>query len=356
MLMPMRTRVPLRARLGRTGGRADRPPFPFLVGSGRSGTTLTRAMLDSHPELAVPPETYFITELAANADRYQGGGGFDVDAFLDEILENQWFRRWELDPEAVRSALRDEPPADYADAIRGVFRQFAAAAGKSRYGDKTPVYVYELAQLGELFPEARFIHLVRDGRDVAASFMDQAGMRPNGVAEAALLWRERVSAGRSAGAVLGSSRYVEIRYEDLVDDPEATLRRICDFIDLEYRPEMLSYPQRAAELVARDGGPEQHRGVFMEPTAGLRDWRTELSADEIEAFELVAGDLLSDLEYERHADTSWSRHHPSVGVLVAEVERLRREVVGVERELRGRIRALRRQLRKGSRARGRRRA
>jgi Sulfotransferase family len=323
-------------------------PFPFLVGSGRSGTTLTRAMLDSHPDVAVPPETYFITELLPNVPRYEEGGGFALAAFLDDILENQWFRRWELDPDSVREALRSNRPSDYPEAIRAIFRQYASAHGKSRYGDKTPVYVYDMGVVGELFPEARFAHVIRDGRDVAASFLDQQEMRPNGVAEAALLWKERVSAGRSAGAALGPERYIEIRYEDLVRDPESTLRRLCAFIELDYRPAMLSYPERAGELVARDGGPQQHRGIFLEPRTGLRDWRTELSSAEIEAFEVIAGELLAELGYERHSDTDWTGDHPSVGVLVSEVERLRGEVVTVERDLRTRIRALRRKLRRAS--------
>lgn len=329
-------------------GGADRPPFPFLIGSGRSGSTLVRAMLDSHPEVAVPPETYFVTELLPNAAEWDAPGGFAADKFLDEVLVHQFFVRWGLPAESVREAFAAQPPAGYADAIRLLYGLYADAHGKRRYADKTPVYIYDVLDLAALFPEARFVHLIRDGRDVAASFLDQEDMRPNGIAEAALLWRERVSAGRSAGATLGAGRYAEVRYEDLVRDPEAVLRRVAEFIGIDYHPAMLTYPERARDLVAADGGAQRHRGVFTEPQAGFRDWRTELSAAEVEVFEVVAGDLLEELGYPRGADTRWAGDREVVGLLVGEVERLRQEVVTTEQTLRRRIRMLRRRLRRAS--------
>lgn len=326
-------------------GAEHEPPFPFIVGSGRSGTTLMRAMLDSHPEVAVPPETYFITELLPRVSRYEQDTSFATRVFLRDILGNQWFRRWELPADGVRQTLLTEPPTDYSDAIRSVYRLFARAHGKARYADKTPVYVNDVHTLAGLFPEARFVHVIRDGRDVAASFIDQEEMRPNGVAEAALLWRQRVSAGRSAGAPLGPKRYLEVRYEDLVGDTEAALRSLCAFVDLEYDSAMLTYPERAGDLVARDGGPRQHRGVFMQPQVGLRDWRAELSSAAVEVFELVAGDLLSELGYERSTDTRWAQGNASVALLIDEVERLQGELGSMERGLRTKIRSLRSMLR-----------
>lgn len=326
-------------------GELAHPLFPFIVGSGRSGTTLTRAMLDSHPEVAVPPETYFVTELLENRGSYETPEGFSKDAFLGDLLVNQWFRRWEVPPERVASEIDEVSITGYADAIRSVYRAFAASRGKRRYADKTPVHIYHLPVLAELLPEARFVHVIRDGRDVAASFLDQDDMRPNGVAEAALLWRERVRVGRSAGAELGPDRYLELRYEELVANPGPTLERLCTMIGLRYDPRMLSYPERATETVARDGGPERHRGVFMAPTPGLRDWRSELSPEAIETFELIAGDLLSELGYERTVDTGWADGQPAVRTLIDELERLRTEDVAREADLRRKLRAAREKAR-----------
>jgi hypothetical protein len=334
-----------------------RPPFPFIVGSGRSGTTLVRAMLDSHPSLAVPPETYFVVELLDRRPEYEASEGFSKDAFLRDLLSNQWFRRWDVPPERVTAEIEGREISGYADAIRAAYAVFARTRGKDRYADKTPVHIYHLPVLADLFPEGRFVHVIRDGRDVAASFLDQDDMRPNGMGEAALLWRERVSIGRTAGAELGPDRYLELRYEELVKDPRPILERLCATIGLSYDPSMLSYSERAAEVVARDGGPERHRGVFMPPTVGLRDWREELAPEAVETFELVAGDLLTELGYERATDTSWADGHPSVRELIDEVERLRREDVALEAELRQKLRrvranarAARRERRRGARA------
>jgi hypothetical protein len=321
-----------------------RAPFPFLIGSGRAGTTLLRAMLDSHPRMAVPPETYLITELLPRRAEYEQLGGLAVDRFLDDVVTNAWFKRWELTRRKIRREL-DADPAGFADGIRAVYRAYARRRAKDRYGDKTPVYVYEIDAIAELFEEARFVHVIRDGRDVACSFMGQERMRPNGPVEAALLWRERVEAALEAGGRLGPDRYLELRYEDLLADPERELRRLCEFVELEYDPSMLGYRERAEELTRFDGGSERHRGVFMPPTRGLRRWQDDLSADAVEAFELVAGDLLERLSYPRATEVAPARPEGATAVLVGEVDRLRHEVEAVQRDLRGKVREAQAELR-----------
>lgn len=314
-----------------------------MVGSGRAGTTLLRAMLDSHPVLAIPPENYLITELEPRREAYEGDEGLAIDAFLADLVAHTWFERFELTGEDVRRELEDGPAAGFGDGIRALYAAYARSRGKPRYADKTPAYIERMEAIAEIFEESRFIHLIRDGRDVACSFLAQEDMRPNGPVEAALLWRDRVEAGRSTGARLGAERYLEARYEDLVADPERELARICDFIELEYDPAMLSYRERAAELTRHDGGAERHRGVFMAPTSGLRRWQDELSPQQVEAFELVAGELLEALSYPQATDASPPPAESAAGVLVAEVDRLRREIVELERTLRGRLRRVRSQ-------------
>src|SRR3954453_19523164 len=97
------------------------PPFPFIVGCGRSGTTLLRAMLDSHPDMAVPPESYFVGALAPRA----GSPPFDAAAFIDDVLGRPRFELWQLDPVAVRAAVLADPTPDFATAVRRVFECYA---------------------------------------------------------------------------------------------------------------------------------------------------------------------------------------------------------------------------------------
>jgi hypothetical protein len=272
-------------------------PFPFFVGCGRSGTTLFRAIFDSHPDLAIPGESHFIVHLLPRRRRYEKEAGFDTGAFLADLLPHPRFRLWGIADDDVRSALERDPPSMLPEAIRAAFGVYAARQGKRRYGDKTPGYISHLASLADLFPEARFVHIVRDGRDVALSYLD-VSFGPSSTEGAALHWRRLVERGRRAGNRLGPGRYVEVRYEDLLADPEATTRSLCAFLDLGFHPDMFRYPERAAEVAQGSAFPEAHGRLALPPTIGLRDWRTQMADTDVVAFELLAGDLLIDLGYE----------------------------------------------------------
>jgi hypothetical protein len=179
-----------------------------------------------------------------------------------------------------------------------VYACYAAHAGKPRYCDKTPGYVLHLDTLDSLFLEARFVHLVRDGRDVALSLREIDEWGPSKVAGAAKYWVEHVQAGRDRAARLGRERYLEVRYEDLVAEPETTLRSVCAFMDLPFDPCMLSYYERADEVMAAIALPQHHERIRKPPTRDLRSWRTEMAPDDVATFEAIAGPLLHELGYE----------------------------------------------------------
>ena len=270
-------------------------PFPFFVGRGRSGTTLLRAIFDSHPEVAVPDETHFIVGLSRRRRRYERRDGFDIERFVADLAARRGFRQMGLAAPELGSDLQADPPPDFSEAIRRVYRHYAGTRGKTRYADKTPVQVLSLRRLGRLFPEARFVHIIRDGREVALSYLD-AAWGPDSAEEAALLWKRAVTAGRRAGRALGPGRYLEVRYEELVDQPEATVRAICSFLDLGYDPVMLRYHERAHEIAGTMGMPEARQSLYLPPTRGIRDWR-DMAPGDLARFEALAGDLLTDLGY-----------------------------------------------------------
>jgi hypothetical protein len=271
-----------------TGGdRAE--PFPFIVACGRSGTTLLRAMLERGGRIAIPPESYFPVSL----HRRHWRSDFDPMAFADDLGANVRFRAWDVPVPDLSGA------ADYAGAVRSVYAAYAAAHGAERYGDKTPPFVLHMELLAGLFPEARFVHLIRDGRDVARSLV-QTSFGPNGLARAAEVWTRRVTRGRTSGERLGPRRYLEVRYESMVGDPAATLLTVCAFLGLEFRDEML-HPEEGDTLVPES---EPHHANLARPvTPGLRDWRRDMPDADIALVEAVAGDLLSDLGYERRFPT-----------------------------------------------------
>ena len=264
-----------------------------VLGVRRSGTTLLRVMLDRNPALAVPDESYFVPQLAR---RHRSA--IDVDAFLDDLRRLPTLVEWGLSPEAVARRLR--PGMTTGEAVAAVFETYAAERGKTRWGDKTPLYMQYLPLLERLFPTARYVHLIRDGRDAALSFLSvPAGImtegwgHPRDAAGFACQWATEVRAARALGARVGSGRYLEVRYEALVADPAAELRRICSFAGLDYDDGMLGYVGQT------DSARKEHQRRLDEPPrVGVRNWRTEMAPADRRAFEAVAGELLAELGFD----------------------------------------------------------
>jgi len=283
-------------------------PMPFIVGTGRCGTTLLRMMLDAHPDLAIPPETHFIPALArAFQDPSQ-----HLDDFLEFVASFHTWQDFGLSVGVLREALSSTEPFSLTHALRAFYRLYAEKFGKPRWGDKTPIYFADMALVQRVMPEARFIHLIRDGRDVALSIKD-LWFGPNSLHEVAGWWVSRINQARSQIHEL--HWYIEVRYEDLVRDTVNVLQRICTFIDVPWNPVMLDYHTRAVERLAelqhdawthdrsRLLRAEDRVGIFSlvrQPpqTDRLERWRTEMTATDREGFEDVAGALLHELGYE----------------------------------------------------------
>jgi hypothetical protein len=270
----------------------DAPPL-IVLGVRRSGTTLLRVMLDRNRALAVPDESYFVPQLAR---RHRGR--VDPGAFVDDLRRLPTLVEWGLSPDAVSARLREGMTT--GEAIVAVFDAYAAERGKTRWGDKTPLYMQYLPLLERLFPAAAYVHLVRDGRDAAMSFLEvPAGImtagwgHPRDAAGFAAQWATEVRAARAVGERVGAERYLEVRYEALVASPGEELRRICDFADLEYDDAMLGYVGQT-----ESARKEHQRRLDEPPRVGVRDWRTEMPPEDVAAFESIAGDLLRDLGYD----------------------------------------------------------
>jgi Sulfotransferase family len=304
--------IPYLRRRRRTRERnLPKPPAPFIVGMTRSGTTLLRLMLDAHPELAIPPETHFLPDVI---------GAFNEGRFLPEqivevmVASRRWAdfqipeRKLHRELERLRPLVRPEVP------LRTFYRLYAQRQGKPRWGDKTPGYATKMRRIKRTLPEARFIQIIRDGRDVALSLRDrEAGLTTEQVARR---WRHRINRTRRAAKHVPD--YVEVRYEDLVADPEATLRGICEHIELDYSPRMLDYHERAegrlSEISQALAAEDDKRGLSADSrleahaltskpprTDRSGRWRAEMSAADVAVFEEHAGELLADLGYETAA-------------------------------------------------------
>jgi hypothetical protein len=217
---------------------------------------------------------------------------------LDQILRHPRFLDWALSAERVRVAVEKRRPSSYSELVGVLFTAYAVREGKPRWGDKTPENVLHVERLARLFPGAVFVHVIRDGREVAASLAAQA-WSTDGLVGKAYWWRDCVAAGRSAGTHLGRDRYCEIRLEDLVADPAGVLKRMCAAIGESYTPRMLEYPRRSGDLDRwHESLRWSHRHLAKPPTAGLRDWEDGVPADERDAVRRICRPLLAELGYE----------------------------------------------------------
>ena len=283
-------------------------PHVFIVGCPRSGTTLLKRMVDAHPEISITHETHWITKLL-KGDAAASLTEPVTPALLARLLADQRFQRLKVDPEPLERLVTGDPPASYAELVGAVYDQYGARKGKPLVGDKTPRYVRDIPVLHELFPHARFVHLIRDGRDVCSSVLhwknergrwtvtSRATWEDEPVMTIALWWEQRVRLGREAGAALGPGLYHELRYEALTSAPAMECAALCAFLGVPEDDGMLAFHEGRT----RDEPGLDTKSAWRPVTAGLRSWRREMTETDLEAFEAVAGDLLTQLGYPRGA-------------------------------------------------------
>jgi hypothetical protein len=288
----------------------NRLPMPMVVGAPRSGTTLLRFMLDAHPLLAIPPETGFLAPVASQAD------ALSIKDLHNTITTyHPDFPGWSdfgLDAELYESRLQQIDPFSVAEGVRDFYSLYAEKHGKIRYGDKTPMYCQHMPEIQSLLPEARFIHIIRDGRDVALSLRKAWFAPGRDMTTLAAYWSELVRTTQKAGASM--RKYLEVRYEAIVNNPERVLKSICEFIRLDFSPSMLRYwertPQRLKEhglrrspdgslVVTHERRLEQQRLTMQPPQEDrIFAWRTEMSGADRSEFDRIAGDTLGELGYD----------------------------------------------------------
>jgi hypothetical protein len=238
----------------------------FNVGSRRSGTLWLQRVVTAHPDVAaVPGETHLFSHgIAPLLERFQHAaiGSGEVGKLY-------------VERDALLDAVRDLCDAAFAPLL----------GGRERLAERTPLHVLHVGLIAEVYPDAHFVHIVRDGRDVVRSVLAQR-WGPDRAADAAREWRDAVLAAR-AGAP--PERYVEVRYEEMHTAPESEIPRLYERLGLRVDDEVVAGALAEAR-VERNLDPAQ-------TPAGAGKWRDALSAEDLAAFEEVAGDLREQLGY-----------------------------------------------------------
>ncbi|MCL1928736.1 MAG: sulfotransferase [Treponema sp.] len=228
-----------------------KPQF-FIIGNPRSGTSLLRLMLNAHPHITVPPECGFTIWLK---DKYMQSDFTDyniVNEFVNELNTCRKFETWTFDLKSFREYIINAECSNYQEIISSVYEHYAAIKNKSIYiwGDKNNFYLKHINDIHSIFPHCRFIHIVRDGRDVACSYLKlpsldsksiYAPKLPSTITEIALEWESNISLISKQLDEIEAMQVIEIRYEDLVKQPVETLQKAASFIGVDYDCNMLNY-------------------------------------------------------------------------------------------------------------------
>jgi len=266
-------------------------PF-FIVGHPRSGTTLLRFMLSAHSRLHVPDETGFVPFLRVDPEKVLSPA--EVSSVLDRIGHlNPFWAGMVGDVGAFHAELQ---PPTLPNMLTELYCRRVRPHGAVRWGDKTPLYVRYLPRIRAIWPDAKVIHVVRDGRDAALSALQKWGDERKYMDMTYLLrnWVRNVRTGQHEGAKLAQD-YLEIRYETLAQEPKDILKRVSDFLDEAFVPEMLAFSELAQEV---GGGVDEHVEVQRPlSVASIGRWESEMSAFDRQLAERIAEPLLFELGY-----------------------------------------------------------
>lgn len=279
-------------------------PF-FIIGCSRSGTTLLRLILAGHSRLCIPPETVFLIPLVRHFPLERPLTDSERHQALDMITRQPRWLDQRISTEQFRDEITRRSQVWLRDIVNAVYRGETERTGKPRWGDKTPYYIEIVPELLQLYPNARFVNLIRDGRDVAISYK-AAGFRERWYEGETYDWTRAVRLAESYRALPIGSRILDVRYEDLVANLSETVHKVCLFLGEVFEPDMLDWKARIdASLPKRELWMQG--SLRRDPRSNdIARWKRELNILEILALEAFLGDCLARLGYElRFKATIW---------------------------------------------------
>jgi len=277
----------------------------FLLGNPRSGTSLLSRMLNCHRRICVPYEAHIYNVFWPFRDRYEPlTDPARRRHLVEDVLAMRVFRDWSDPPSVSRVMDRVDRP-DFHGVFSAVLGAWADGQGKPRWGEKTPQNGPFWRAILEGFPEAQFVHMVRDGRDCAMSWIS-ARFGPKLVYPAAESWARYVDEMRELERTAGPGRFHQLKYEDLIGDPEGELRNLCAYLGEKFDPAMLAYHSQTDNYMTDLRNRANLKQPVMASNAGK--WRTKMSDVDQRIFEAVAGDQLARHGYPvSNPDASVSR-------------------------------------------------
>ena len=270
----------------------------FVTAVPRSGATLLELMLSSHPDISISPETDSLEYIICAHPKGDALSGLVLNGLKERILGDAKLAAWKVDLEPYRrglAAVNQATTAEMADGMMAYYRDQAHPRARI-VGNGRGFYMEHGEVVKAVFPDARFVIIIRDPRAVVASMVQNFGRSVEG---ASLTWRQGVKLGEALARRYPSD-CVQVKYEELVAEPEAVLGRICAFLGLEYSPQMLAYHEANQGLEMIPAGQERLHPHTAAPlsTEHAAKWRDELSASAVGVIEAIAGPVMRRWGYD----------------------------------------------------------
>ncbi len=290
----------------------------FVVGAPRSGTTMMRLILNAHRNIAIPPETSYFPEIYW---RYAARNGAARNVALWPQAVDSFMRLCEarfrptLELREVGDSLRLGAP-DFGLLLALPHTRWAAAQGKGRWGEKTPLHIFYADAIVRLFPAARIVAMQRDPRAVVAS-LNRFVAAGNDTVLNARLWRDTWTQGRAIlDSAVPAAQRLTVRYEDLVVNPEQVVREVCEFLGEDFDPAMLSFGETASGYIDVVRSAKIQQPIQASPA----EWRQQLSDHQVALVERVCGSPMRELGYTCEARALRSSELAEVAIKLAYVD------------------------------------
>ena len=218
-------------------------PF-FIIGSGRSGNTLLRSILCNHKEISIPPESYVLKDIFRKYKTFNFLNWEDkIKLILGEFESHEEFYTWEIDLQPVyrKLLLIDDEKRTLSNIIDEIYKHYSEIKFPEAniWGDKTPINTLYLHWIYKMFPNAKYIHLIRDGRDVVSSYLKMG--RYNNIQEAADRWSKSIKKSQELSKRTNQDQYYELYYEEMVSNPKEEIKKLCSFLNIEFDENILKH-------------------------------------------------------------------------------------------------------------------
>jgi len=272
----------------------DRQPQFFIIGVQRSGTTVLRLILNNHSAISIPEEASFLKPLLTKKNLMNPLplSRKRKRIILRYLLDDYQFKKWRMEEELLSPLM--EKQLTMRQLIGFLYVTFGQKHGKHMCGEKNPTFIRKLKLLRDVYPNAKFIHIVRDGRDVYLSFKSRSHYSAASLALSSFEWSIKLSIIHRALKKAGS-RVFELRYEDLIRDPVSQIKRVCSFLDVSFEEHMLDFWMHSSDFIDKE-----HSELIFRPieSANAFKWKNKLRSNELNKYDFFSHRNLRRYGYE----------------------------------------------------------